>query len=58
MTAEERSQISDFKKCNFKKMHTYFLGETEKRKSRTKEQKQVIIFYTDYYFTFYKLYLK
>ena len=45
MTHEERSVISDFKKCNFKKMHTYYLGETEKRKARSKEEKLVITSY-------------
>ena len=48
MTAEERTKIKDFKKCNFKKMHTYFLKETEKKKSMTNEQKQVIIYYIEY----------
>ena len=57
MTAEERTKIKDFKKCNFKKMHTYFLKETEKKKSMTNEQKQVIIYYIEYSYLIDILYL-
>ncbi|KAI9582047.1 DNA topoisomerase 1 [Glossina fuscipes] len=39
MTSKEKEIIKDFRKCNFQEMHQYFLAESEKRKSATKEEK-------------------
>ncbi|XP_023012538.2 DNA topoisomerase 1 isoform X3 [Leptinotarsa decemlineata] len=40
MTEKERELITDLKKCNFRKMHAYFMDQSEKNKNRTKEEKQ------------------
>ena len=40
MTEKERAKITDLKKCNFKKMHAYFLDVAEKNRNKTKEEKQ------------------
>uniref|UniRef100_A0A3Q2NRB8 DNA topoisomerase I n=1 Tax=Fundulus heteroclitus TaxID=8078 RepID=A0A3Q2NRB8_FUNHE len=42
MTAEEKSIITDLKKCNFTEMSEYFKAQSEARKAMTKEQKQKI----------------
>ncbi|CAH1955873.1 unnamed protein product [Acanthoscelides obtectus] len=42
MTDKERELITDLKKCDFRKMHTYFLEVSEKNKNRTKEEKQAL----------------
>uniref|UniRef100_A0A8C5D4D3 DNA topoisomerase I n=1 Tax=Gouania willdenowi TaxID=441366 RepID=A0A8C5D4D3_GOUWI len=39
MTSEERSKITDLKKCNFTEMSDYFKAQAEARKSKTKEDK-------------------
>lgn len=41
MNAKERELITDLKKCDFRKMHTYFTEQSELRKGRSKEEKQV-----------------
>ncbi|PIK62638.1 putative DNA topoisomerase 1 [Apostichopus japonicus] len=40
MTGEEQALIKDLKKCDFSRMHKYFLEQAELRKNRTKEEKQ------------------
>lgn len=41
MTSEEKSKITDLKKCNFTEMSEYFKLQSEARKAMTKEEKQV-----------------
>ena len=41
MTKEEKETITDLRKCDFRKMHAYFMAESEARKNRTKEEKLV-----------------
>lgn len=41
MTSEEKSIITDLKKCNFSEMGEYFKAQSEARKAMTKEEKQV-----------------
>lgn len=41
MTAEEKSKITDLKKCNFGELSEYFKAQSEARKSKTKEDKLV-----------------
>ena len=46
MTAKERKLITSLDKCNFKKMNQYFTEQSEIRKARSKEEKQVsFVFY-------------
>ena len=42
MTSEEKAKLTDLKKCNFRELHTFFMEESEKRKNRTKEEREVI----------------
>lgn len=42
MTEKERGRITDLKKCNFKKMHVYFMDVAEKNRNKTKEEKKEI----------------
>ncbi|XP_056129056.1 DNA topoisomerase I, like [Lampris incognitus] len=42
MTSEEKSKITDLKKCNFTEMHEYFKAQSEARKALSKEEKQKI----------------
>ncbi|XP_008408759.1 DNA topoisomerase I, like [Poecilia reticulata] len=42
MTSEEKSTITDLKRCNFSEMSEYFKAQSEARKAMTKEQKQKI----------------
>lgn len=42
MTDKEKAKITDLKKCNFKKMHAYFMDIAEKNRNRTKEEKQAL----------------
>ncbi|KRT78619.1 hypothetical protein AMK59_6886 [Oryctes borbonicus] len=42
MTDKERAKITDLKKCDFKKMHAYFMDIAEKNRNRTKEEKQAL----------------
>lgn len=42
MSHKEREKFSDFSKCDFRKMHTYFLQKNEERKNRTKEEKKAL----------------
>lgn len=41
MTSEEKSIITDLKKCNFSDMSEYFKAQSEARKAMTKEEKLV-----------------
>ncbi len=41
MTAKEREVITDLKKCNFNEINDHFKAQSEARKNRTKEEKQV-----------------
>ena len=41
MTSKEAAHITDFKKCDFTKMHEYFKEKSEAKKQLTKEEKQV-----------------
>lgn len=41
MTSEEKSKITDLKKCNFTEMSEYFKAQSEARKAMSKEQKLV-----------------
>ncbi|XP_072376809.1 DNA topoisomerase I, mitochondrial isoform X1 [Diabrotica undecimpunctata] len=42
MTDDERALITDLKKCNFKKMHAYFMDVAEKNRNRSKEEKKAL----------------
>ncbi|KAK3603911.1 hypothetical protein CHS0354_042923 [Potamilus streckersoni] len=42
MTSEEKSTITDLKKCNFKQMYEYFKAKSEERKNMSKEEKKKI----------------
>lgn len=49
MTSKEKELITDLKKCNFKKMHAYFIKKSEERKAMSKEEKKVfLLFYFIY----------
>lgn len=41
MTSEEKSKITDLKKCDFTEMSEYFKAQSEARKAMSKEQKLV-----------------
>ena len=41
MTPEERVVITDLSKCNFNEINEHFKRESEAKKNRTKEEKQV-----------------
>lgn len=43
MTPEEKSKITELKKCDFTEMHEYFKAQSEARKQMTKEEKQVSV---------------
>ncbi len=45
MTHAEREKITDLKKCNFNAINEYFKEQSEIRKSRSKEEKKVGLFY-------------
>ncbi|XP_060725740.1 DNA topoisomerase I, mitochondrial isoform X2 [Tachysurus vachellii] len=42
MTEDERKQIKKLSKCDFGKIHQYFLEKAEEKKNMTKEEKQVL----------------
>ncbi|XP_046703332.1 DNA topoisomerase I, mitochondrial isoform X4 [Silurus meridionalis] len=42
MTEDERKLIKKLYKCDFSKIHAYFLEKTEAKKNMTKEEKQVL----------------
>uniref|UniRef100_A0A672PBW0 DNA topoisomerase I n=1 Tax=Sinocyclocheilus grahami TaxID=75366 RepID=A0A672PBW0_SINGR len=42
MTSEEKSKITELKKCDFTEMHEYFKAQSEARKQMSKEEKQKI----------------
>uniref|UniRef100_A0A8C7M9N3 DNA topoisomerase I n=1 Tax=Oncorhynchus kisutch TaxID=8019 RepID=A0A8C7M9N3_ONCKI len=42
MTSEEKSKITDLKKCNFNEMGEYFKAQSEARKAMTKDDKLVM----------------
>ena len=41
MTMGEREIITDLKSCNFKEMLAYFKDQSEAKKNKTKEEKNV-----------------
>lgn len=41
MTSEEKTKITDIKKCNFTEILEYFKKKSEERKAMSKEEKQV-----------------
>lgn len=41
MTSEEKSKLTDLKKCDFAEMSEYFKAQSEARKAMSKEQKLV-----------------
>lgn len=41
MTSEEKSKITELKKCDFTEIHKYFKAQSETRKQMSKEEKQV-----------------
>lgn len=47
MSSDEKKLITDLKKCNFRKMNTYFTEQSELRKARSKDEKQVTHIVTD-----------
>lgn len=42
MNEKEKSLITDLKKCNFKSMHTHFMGVAEANRNRSKEEKKAL----------------
>lgn len=42
MTAKEREKITNLSKCDFRKMHAFFVQQNEERKNRTKEEKKAL----------------
>ncbi|KAG7336284.1 hypothetical protein KOW79_000977 [Hemibagrus wyckioides] len=42
MAEDERKQIKKLSKCDFSKIHKYFLEKSEEKKNMTKEEKQVL----------------
>ncbi|XP_056306884.1 DNA topoisomerase I, mitochondrial isoform X1 [Danio aesculapii] len=42
MTKEERKLITTLSKCNFSRIHKYFVEKAEEKKNMTKEEKQVL----------------
>lgn len=42
MTPKEKELISDLRKCNFTKMHAYFIKKSEERKAMSKEEKKAL----------------
>ena len=41
MNSEEKSKITDLKKCGFSEMSEYFKAQSEARKAKTKDEKLV-----------------
>lgn len=41
MTAEEKSKLTDLKKCDFTEMSDYFKAQSEARKAMSKDEKLV-----------------
>ena len=41
MTADEKKKITDLGKCDFTQVHEHFLLQSQLRKERSKEEKQV-----------------
>lgn len=41
MSSEEKSKITDLKKCDFTEMSEYFKAQSEAKKQMSKEEKQV-----------------
>ena len=39
MTSEEAATITDFSKCDFRRIHEYYKEKSEQRKAMTKEEK-------------------
>lgn len=45
MTEDERKLIKKLSKCDFSKIHKYFVEKSEVKKNMTKEEKQVCLGY-------------
>lgn len=45
MTEDERKLIKKLSKCDFSKIHKYFVEKSEEKKNMTKEEKQVCLGY-------------
>ncbi len=43
MRSEEKSKITELKKCDFTEMQEYFKAQSEARKQMSKEEKQVSV---------------
>ena len=41
MTSHEREMITDLKKCNFNEINDHFKAQSEARKNKSKDEKQV-----------------
>ncbi|MCL4121459.1 UNVERIFIED_CONTAM: hypothetical protein GTU68_039071, partial [Idotea baltica] len=42
MTSKEKEKIVDLKKCDFRRLHAFFVQQNEDRKNRTKEEKKAL----------------
>ncbi|XP_064081602.1 DNA topoisomerase I, mitochondrial-like isoform X2 [Macrobrachium nipponense] len=42
MTPQEKEIITDLKKCDFRRLHAYYVQKNEERKNRTKEEKKAL----------------
>lgn len=42
MTPKEKEIITDLKKCDFRRIHAYYVQKNEERKNRTKEEKKAL----------------
>ncbi|KAB7495843.1 DNA topoisomerase 1 [Armadillidium nasatum] len=42
MTEKEKAKITDLSKCDFRRLHEYYVQKNEERKNRTKEEKKAL----------------
>ncbi|XP_071518331.1 DNA topoisomerase I, mitochondrial isoform X2 [Panulirus ornatus] len=42
MTSKEKEKITDLKKCDFRRIHAYYVQKNEERKNRSKEEKKAL----------------
>lgn len=42
MSSEERERITDLKKCDFRRIHAFYVQQNEDRKNRSKEEKKAL----------------
>ncbi|XP_069188554.1 DNA topoisomerase I, mitochondrial isoform X2 [Procambarus clarkii] len=42
MTSKEKEIITDLKKCDFRRLHTFYVQQNEERKNRTKEERKAL----------------